>query len=141
MPVTLQLFFVLLSGLVLGTRLGFLSQAIYLFMGALGLPVFAHFAGGIVYLYGPTGGYLLAFPVAAMIVGWISKKKNSFMNYLIASLAGVIIIYLFGWLRLGIFMGDFKKAFAVGVIPFIAIDIIKALIAVLTANKIKKVRA
>ena len=136
MPVTLQLFFVLLSGLLLGARLGFLSQAIYLFMGTIGLPVFANFSGGIVYLYGPTGGYLLAFPIAALIVGWISKKKNSFMNYLIASLAGVVIIYLFGWLRLGIFIGDFKKAFAVGVIPFIAIDIAKALVAVLIANKI-----
>jgi len=105
-------------------------------MGTIGLPVFANFSGGIVYLYGPTGGYLLAFPIAALIVGWISKKKNSFMNYLIASLAGVVIIYLFGWLRLGIFIGDFKKAFAVGVIPFIAIDIAKALVAVLIANKI-----
>lgn len=139
-PITLQLLFVLLSGLILGARLGFLSQVVYLIIGAIGLPVFANFKGGIVHIYGPTGGYLLAFPIASLIVGWISKKKNGFINNLIASLVGIIIIYLFGFLRLGIFLKDFKKAFFVGVVPFIAIDLAKAFIAAFIAKRILKAR-
>jgi len=139
-PITLQLLFVLLSGLILGARLGFLSQVIYLIMGAIGLPVFANFKGGFVHLYGPTGGYLLAFPIASLIVGWMVKNKKSFTNYLIASLVGIIIIYLFGFLRLGVFFGDFKKAFFVGVFPFVGVDVAKALIAAFIADRIRKAR-
>ena len=137
-PITLQIFFVLLSGLVLGARFGFLSQALYLLMGAMGLPVFAGLTGGFAYIYGPTGGYLIAFPVAAFLVGWISKKRGSTLRNLVASLAGIAVIYIFGWLRLGLFMSDFKKAFIVGVVPFVLIDLIKAGVAVTAANKLKK---
>lgn len=83
--------FVLLSELVLEACLGFLSQTIYLIMDAVGLPVFASFAGGIIYLYGPTRRYLLAFPIVALLVGWIGKKKDNLINYLVASFVGVII--------------------------------------------------
>ncbi|MEA3313085.1 MAG: biotin transporter BioY [Caldisericota bacterium] len=137
-PITLQIFFVLLSGLVLGARFGFLSQALYLFMGFMGLPVFAGFTGGVAYIYGPTGGYLIAFPIAAFLVGWISKKRSSTLFYSAASLAGIAVIYIFGWLRLGLFINDLKKAFIVGVAPFVLIDLIKTGVAVAAANKLKK---
>ncbi len=137
-PITLQIFFVLLSGLVLGARLGFLSQALYLLIGAMGLPVFAGLTGGIVHIYGPTGGYLIAFPVAAFLAGWISKRGNNIRFDSIASFAGIAVIYIFGWLRLGLFMNDFKKAFIVGIVPFVLIDLIKAGVAVAAANKLKK---
>jgi len=137
-PITLQVLFILLSGLILGARLGFLSQMIYLFMGAIGLPVFAGFKGGFVYLYGPTGGYLLAFPIAAFLVGLISEKKKNLIGYATASLIGISVIYLLGWFRLGLFMHDFGKAFKVGVAPFIVIDIIKAGIAIIVAERIRK---
>ncbi|AIF68612.1 biotin transporter BioY [Palaeococcus pacificus DY20341] len=137
-PITLQVLFILLSGLILGSRLGFLSQIIYLLMGAIGLPVFAGFKGGFVYLYGPTGGYLIAFPIAAFLVGLISEKKENITGYAIASLVGILAIYLLGWFRLGLFMHDFGKAFKVGVAPFIVIDLLKAVIAVVVADRVKR---
>ncbi|ALM75941.1 biotin transporter [Thermococcus barophilus] len=138
-PVTLQVLFVLLSGLILGARLGFLSQAIYLLMGAIGLPVFAGFKGGFVYLYGPTGGYLIAFPVAAFLVGLISERYENLKGYILGSLTGIGVIYLLGWLRLGFYFGgNFGKAFAVGVAPFVVIDLIKAGVAVVVADRVKK---
>lgn len=73
-PLTFQVFAVLLTGLLLGPRLGFLSVLSYDIAGAIGLPVFAGFTGGIAHLYGPTGGYLLAFPIAAFMAG-LSKER------------------------------------------------------------------
>ena len=138
-PLTFQVMFVLLSGLILGARLGFLSQIVYLFMGAIGLPVFAGFKGGFVYLYGPTGGYLIAFPLAAFLVGWVTRRKN-LINYVIASFLGLSIIYLLGWLRLGLFMQDFEKAFNLGVAPFVIFDFIKIIVAIAIVERIRKIK-
>ncbi|USS41307.1 biotin transporter BioY [Thermococcus aggregans] len=138
-PITLQVLFVLLSGLILGARLGFLSQAIYVFMGAIGLPVFAGFSGGFAHVYGPTGGYLIAFPIAAFLVGLLAKKKDNIVGYILAVVVGIIVIYLLGWLRLGLFMkGNFEKAFLVGVAPFVPIDLVKGALAVVIADRVKK---
>ena len=138
-PVTLQVFLVLLSGLVLGARLGFLSQLVYVLMGAVGIPVFANFQGGFAVLYGPTGGYIAAFPIAALIAGYLAEKSGGKTGMIIGSLAGVGVIYLLGWLRLGLFLaGDFYKAFLLGVLPFIPVDVIKAALAVLIADRVRK---
>jgi len=138
-PITLQVLFVLLSGFILGSHLGFLSQLIYLLMGSLGLPVFANLSGGFAYIYGPTGGYLIAFPLAAFLVGFLSERQETFLNYTLAMLLGILVIYLLGWFRLGIFMGgDFKKAFIVGVVPFVIIDLIKGGIAIIVAKRVKQ---
>ncbi|USG99695.1 biotin transporter BioY [Thermococcus argininiproducens] len=138
-PITLQVLFVLLSGFILGSRLGFLSQLIYLLMGSLGLPVFANLSGGFAYIYGPTGGYLIAFPLAAFLVGFLSERQETFLNYTLAMLLGILVIYLLGWFRLGIFMGgDFRKAFIVGVAPFVIIDLIKGGIATIVAKRVKQ---
>ena len=138
-PITLQVLFVLLSGLILGARLGFMSQAIYVLMGALGLPVFAGFKGGLPIIYGPTGGYIIAFPLAALMTGFIAMKKENVYGYAIASLSGVLIIYLLGWLRLAFFLGrDFEKAFILGIAPFILVDILKGVVAVLIADRVRK---
>ncbi|MCA6214706.1 MAG: biotin transport system substrate-specific component [Thermococcaceae archaeon] len=138
-PITLQVLFVLLSGLILGAKLGFLSQIVYLFMGAIGLPVFANFSGGLAYIYGPTGGYLISFPLAAFLAGLVSEKRKRITDYAVGSAIGILVIYLLGWLRLGLFMGgDFEKAFMVGVVPFIPIDAVKGAIAVVIADRIHK---
>ncbi|ASJ12829.1 biotin transporter BioY [Thermococcus thioreducens] len=138
-PVTLQVFLVLLSGLVLGARLGFLSQLVYVLMGAVGIPVFANFQGGFAVLYGPTGGYIAAFPIAAFLTGYITEKSGRKTGMVLGSLAGVGAIYLLGWLRLGLFLaGDFHKAFLLGVLPFIPVDVIKAALAVLIADRVRK---
>ena len=73
-PATLQVLMVIVTGLALGSRRGFTSMVAYLTAGALGLPVFAGGNGGLVYLFGPTGGYLLAFPVAAFVAGRVSER-------------------------------------------------------------------
>ncbi|MDK2870188.1 MAG: biotin transport system substrate-specific component [Pyrococcus sp.] len=139
-PFTFQVLMVFLSGLVLGAKLGTLSQVIYLLLGALGLPVFARFSGGIIHIYGPTGGYLLAFPIAAFISGYFSEKTKSSWGKLGGCLLGLGIIYILGWVRLGIWLDmDFKKAFYLGVAPFIVFDIIKALIALVISERIKNV--
>lgn len=138
-PITLQVLFVLLSGLILRARLGFISQAVYVLMGALGLPVFAGLKGGFPIIYGPTGGYIIAFPIAALIAGLIAIKKENIYGYAAASLAGILVIYFLGWLRLGFFLGgDFKKAFALGVAPFILVDILKGAVAILVADRVRK---
>ncbi|WP_461866122.1 biotin transporter BioY [Thermococcus sp.] len=138
-PITLQVLAVLLSGFVLGSKLGFLSQFLYVIMGAIGFPVFANSQGGFGVIYGPTGGYLIAFPIAAYLVGYVSEKKDGLKWYFSIALMGIFVIYLLGWLRLGFFIGgDFKKAFAIGVLPFIWVDLIKAGVAVAVAERIKK---
>ncbi|ASJ07432.1 biotin transporter BioY [Thermococcus pacificus] len=139
-PFTLQVLLVLLSGLVLGSRLGLVSQLVYLVAGAVGFPVFAEFSGGFAHIYGPTGGYLLAFPIAAFLAGYITEKTGeSVWGMTAGSLFGVVVIYALGWLRLCLFMaGDFGKAFKLGVLPFVPFDVLKAGIAVGVAKTVRK---
>ena len=132
-PITLQVLFVLLSGLILGARLGFLSQALYLSLGLIGLPVFAHLSSGLATLYGPTGGYLMAFPLASYLAGLFAGKGKVFQ--LLGSLLAIGVIYLLGWARLGFILG-FARAFYVGVLPFIGVDVAKAVVAVLVADAV-----
>jgi len=134
-PVTLQVLFVLLSGLMLGARLGFLSQALYVFLGLIGLPVFAHLGSGFAVLYGPTGGYLLAFPLASFLAGLFAGRRKA-LEFL-GAIAAISVIYILGWARLSLLLGP-SKAFYVGVLPFIGIDVAKAVAAVLVANAVRE---
>ncbi|BAA29228.1 biotin transporter BioY [Pyrococcus horikoshii] len=130
-PLTLQVFFVILAGLVLGPKLGFLSILIYDILGALGIPVFAGFSGGIAHILGPTGGYIIAFPIATFIAG-LGRGKVRYLT----SLMGLLVIYLIGWMWLARFVG-FNKAFILGVLPFIVPDIVKAATAVIIAERLQ----
>lgn len=125
-PVTLQTFFVLLSGAILGRRLGILSQACYLLLGGAGLPLFADPRG----LGGPTGGYLLGFFFASWAVGWLlsfPRGKNLFW-IVFAMLSGTLLIYSLGGLQLAWLMQwGVKKTFLLGVRPFILGDSLKIL--------------
>lgn len=122
-PVTLQIFVVFLSGMILGPTWGFISQAAYLLLGAVGLPVFAQFAGGLGIIAGPTGGFLIAFPFAAMIAG-LARDKSRKM-WILVMLASLTVVYLIGWVRLSLFFNDFQKGFMVGVLPFFVFDFLK----------------
>ena len=133
-PITLQVLFVILSGLILKGKKGFISQSAYVLMGLIGLPVFAGFKGGIVHIVGPTGGYIISFPIAAWIVGMLSKNRG-FLRYMISSCIGVVIIYILGFIWLGVYVKSLKSAFLMGVLPFIPWDILKALIASYIAYK------
>ncbi len=129
-PITMQTFFVLLSGAVLGRRLGAISQAGYIILGSLGLPIFAGATGGILYLLGPTGGYLIGFIAASYIVGrMISMKKELTFGWtILAMLTGMTVVYLLGagWLSF-VIKSNFSQTFVLGVLPFIPGAVLKLL--------------
>ncbi|MEW5705527.1 MAG: biotin transporter BioY [Actinomycetota bacterium] len=137
-PLTLQVFFPLLAGAVLGPVYGALSQIIYVLMGAIGLPVFAGGGSGIGSLIGPTGGYLFGFIIAAYVVGLITiKGKGSIANLVLAMSAGVLVIYVLGVFQLSIVSKmSILKAIVAGALPFIVFDFIKAFVAVVVARRI-----
>lgn len=125
-PFTLQTMIVLLSGAFLGSRNGMLSQVVYIVAGAIGIPVFAEYSFGFAKLFGPTGGYLMAFPVAAFVVGYLIERKNTTWMIALSMITGSLIILLSGSLFLSIFLnGDFNKALFSGAIIFSIWDIIK----------------
>lgn len=142
-PITGQVLCVLLAGGLLGARLGFVSQVEYLAAGAAGLPVFAH-GGGPAAMLGPTGGYLVGFPLAALVVGAISGRGRSAGRTLLGCLCGVVVIYMLGAAWFAVWrtaMGATEGLSAVlaqSVYPFVAVDAVKAALA---AAAICKVRA
>lgn len=101
-PITFQTFFVILAGLIAGSRAGLFSQLIYLALGLAGVPVFAGFKGGLAVLNGPTAGYLLSFPIASFIAGLIfnPKTRRTTLRGFVACLIAEAIVYGFGlpWL-------------------------------------------
>jgi biotin transport system substrate-specific component len=140
-PVTLQVLMVIGSGLVLGSRRGLASQLTYLAVGVLGVPIFAGGTGGPAVILGPTGGYLLSFPVAAFTAGWLSErsKPGRRLGRIAASLAALILIYLGGasWLAVWLVAtgapslpAALAGAWHLGVAPFFLADLAKAILAV-----------
>jgi len=127
-PMTLQTLVVLMIGAAYGWRLGGVTVFAYLAEGAIGLPVFAGPVGGLAPFVGPTAGYLLAFPAAAMVTGALSARgwDRSIAMLFVAMGAGHLLILGCGylWLALGLHLG-FDKAWQVGIAPFIAASIIK----------------
>ncbi len=135
-PFTLQPVAVLLAGALLGSRLGAASQALYLAVGAAGLPVFAA-GGGAAYLLGPTGGYLLAFPVAAAVAG-AAFDRDAGLGWRIGGLmAGILVLHAGGlaWLTILLGAGD---ALAQGAQPFVAGDGLKIVLVLVIASRLAK---
>lgn len=131
-PVTLQVLAVLLAGLTLGAREGAASQLAYLTAIAVGLPLSAKGLGGPAAFLGPTGGYLVAFVPAAYVVGALARPG---WRTWAAMLAGVAVIYLGGASWLAIWLGgDWGKAWTMGVAPFIAVDLAKALVVAMVVD-------
>ncbi|ETT87464.1 biotin transporter BioY [Viridibacillus sp. FSL R5-0477] len=95
-PITLQLFFAVLAGLVLGSRLGALSITVYMLIGLAGAPVFARFGGGFAQILSPTFGFIVAFILVAFIVGKIVENHSSKRMYITAAVVGAIVSYLIG---------------------------------------------
>jgi biotin transport system substrate-specific component len=132
-PFTLQTLFVLLSGAMLGSRNGAYSQLLYLALGIIGLPVFAQVPDaplGISRIIGPTGGYLMAFPIAAFIVGLLIEKRKNYWSIVASMFIGEIVIVLLGILHLTIFYTqNFDEALKVGAAIFSIWMVIKVFIA------------
>ena len=141
-PLTFQPMMVLLTALVLGARLGAASQVMYLAAGVAGLPVFAGsvtLPPGALRLLGPTGGYLLAYPLAAYLTGALAERgfDRRYLTSVLSMLAGLAVIYAGGVLWLGLFASTLSggaaigvgAAFASGVLPFVLADVFKLVLA------------
>jgi biotin transport system substrate-specific component len=134
-PFTLQPMVVLIGGAALGSRLGLASQVLYILAGVAGLPVFAAspiLPQGAARLLGPTGGYLMAFPLAAFVAGVLAERgfDRRYLTSVLAMAAGLAVIFLFGvtWLSVVTPIG-FSGALATGVTPFLPADLLKILVA------------
>src|SRR5690606_5072074 len=99
-PITLQTFFAILAGILLGSRLGAVSMLVYAFIGLAGVPVFAKFSGGMGTIISPTFGFILSFILLAYVGGWIAEKFPPRKGFIAAARAGLAINYFFGtnWL-------------------------------------------
>ena len=124
-PVTLQTLVLLVMSMFLGWRGALGATSLYLFQGAIGLPVFAH-GGGFVILFGPTGGYLFGFLIASLVVGYLAEKgwDKSVVLTFTSMTIGTLIIYLFGVIWLS-YLKDLNTALVFGLLPFITPDILK----------------
>jgi biotin transport system substrate-specific component len=140
-PIVLQNMFVLLSGLLLGSRWGLASVGVYILAGACGLPVFAGGLGGISRIAGPTGGYLLGYLPAVYVIGFITEKiKQNMVLDVIAMICGCIIIYACGVTWLKVLTGmTLAKTFAVGMYPFLIGDALKIAAAAAIAKSLRPV--
>jgi biotin transport system substrate-specific component len=132
-PITGQTFAVLLTGALLGSRLGALAMLAYLIEGASGLPFFRSGQGGIHYLlFSPTAGYLFSYPLAAFLTGWLAERgwDRSYLKAAAAMLLGSFVILLCGWSWLAAFYAPSAlAAWQTGVAPFLAGDVIKIALA------------
>ncbi len=134
-PMTLQTLFVLLAGALLGPVAGASSQLLYLALGVAGVPVFAMGGAGLPWIFGPTGGYLMAFPMAAALTGWIAGHEGRVVRTAPAFLAGTAVIFALGagWLSAVTDLGP-GALFAAAVQPFLPGAVAKAAIGVVVTR-------
>lgn len=130
-PLTLQVLVVVLSGFCLGARDGFLAQALYLQAILLGAPLTAAGLAGPAAFVSPTAGYLWAFPVAAAAAGWLSHvaRRSPAVGRALGGLLALAIIYASGAVWLSAYVGGLSNAWRLGVLPFVAADVLKVAIA------------
>ncbi len=140
-PIVLSTLFVILSGLLLGSRWGLASMGLYLLVGAIGMPVFAGGKGGLAHFFGPTGGYLLGYVFASWVTGFISERSRGLLiGQIFAVLVGSLTIYALGvpWLKVVTQM-SWPKTFMLGMIPFLPGDMVKAAMAIILARATRPV--
>ena len=142
-PITLQVFMVYLASALLGPWYGALSMVIYLVLGAVGLPVFAGLSGGTAVLVGFTGGYLFAFAISTLVGGLVggrrsATRKGDTLRVSLASLVALTIIYGIGVVWLSTYLGlSLVQGFSLGAAPFIPFDLLKAVVAVPIAVRLR----
>jgi len=145
-PITLQTFFAILAGAILGSRLGSLAMIVYILVGFAGVPIFAKFGAGPSTIFSPTFGFILSYIFTAFIIGKIVEKKKSIAAFIIASLLGMAVNYFFGtnWMyfayKLWAAAPDgftYKMAWLWMVVP-LPKDIILAVLAGMMAHRLEK---
>jgi len=141
-PVTGQVFGVILAGVILG-KWGGVSQCFYVGLGAIGIPWFTGLNGGMLYLFGPTGGYLIGFIIAAFFIGFVVDRYIRSRNFIgmlsLMLFSTFVLIYIPGLTQYYLWMGGSIgswKLLSMTVIPFIPADVIKAIIAAAIASGI-----
>jgi biotin transport system substrate-specific component len=140
-PIVLSTLFVLLSGLLLGSRWGLVSMALYLLVGAIGMPVFSGGRGGLAHFLGPTGGYLFGYVFASWLTGLIAERSRGILILeILGVLIGSLAIYSLGipWLKV-VSQMSWTKTFMVGMVPFLIGDGVKASVAIILARAVRPV--
>jgi biotin transport system substrate-specific component len=140
-PIVLSTLFVILSGLLLGSRWGPASMGLYLLVGAIGMPVFAGGKGGLAHFFGPTGGYLFGYVLASWITGFVSERSGGLLLLdILAVVIGSFVIYGLGvpWLKLVTQM-SWTKTLMVGMVPFLIGDAIKAPVAIILVRSVRPI--
>ena len=130
-PITGQTLAVGLAATILGSRLGTIATLLYIAMGAVGIPVFAQMTGGLGIIFGPTGGFIIGFIPTAFIIGlYIEKTAPTIVQACIANIIGMFITLSFGavWLKISADL-SWTAALMSGVVPFLAVGVVKALLA------------
>jgi biotin transport system substrate-specific component len=142
-PITAQTLGVMLAGAVLGARRGFLSQALFLLLVAIGLPLLASGTGGLAVFAGPTAGYLFSWPVAAFVTGLLTERLWTRYNVAWGTLAnvvgGMVVVYLIGVPVLAAVTGiSLGAAIVAGALPFLIGDLVKAFAAAVIAVQVRR---
>ncbi|MGN1014327.1 MAG: biotin transporter BioY [Butyricicoccus sp.] len=139
-PISLTNLAVYFAIYILGWKRGTVSYVVYLLIGLVGVPVFSGFTGGPGKLLGPTGGYLIGFVFMALICGlFIDRFHQKIVPSMVGMILGTIVCYMFGTAWLAYQAGyTFMQALAVGVFPFVVVDLIKMAIAAVLAPQIRK---
>lgn len=138
-PMTMQTFAITLAAVVLGSKKGGIAAIIYILLGAVGLPVLAGFTGGVQYFAGPTGGFLISFPVMAFIIGLGAERfRDAKGGFILCLIAGTLVNYVIGVLMFCLLMDSTIMAgFTACVLPFIPTAILKAILASVIGLKIR----
>jgi biotin transport system substrate-specific component len=137
-PMTMQTFAVSLAGMLLGARRGAIATLVYVLLGAVGVPVFANFTGGLQIIVGMTGGFIISFPIMAWLVGFGAQKRSA-LAVTLGLLAGTLVNYVFGMIMFSAVTGySLYASFNACVLPFIPTTIIKMAAAGVIGVKIGK---
>lgn len=142
-PFTLQTFAIFLCAAVFGAKRAFVAVALYILLGAIGLPVFSGFRGGFGMLFGATGGYITGFLPAAVIAGWKSGKRKGMFGDVAAMVLALIVCYTFGtvWYACVYASGlsGITAALMACVVPYIVPDALKIILAAMVAGRLRRV--
>lgn len=139
-PFTMQTMAVFTVASLLGPKLGCACVAVYLLLGAVGIPVFSGFRGGIQVLLGPTGGYLIGFLLCALVTGFSERRCKARRCLAVGMTVGLLVCYGFGtlWYAIGYAGGSAKAILLTCIVPFLLPDALKIILSVLLVQRVRK---